>query len=98
MRKRKHGKKQTFKSTAAPIFILAAFITALFFFTWCRVQSQDIRFEINAERIEQKELSRLQNQLRIEIERLKTPERIGKIAREKLGLYPPKPKQVIVLP
>lgn len=98
MRKREHGKTKTFKRTATLIFSLVAFIAALFFFTWCRVQSRDIRFEINAERIEQRELSRLQNQLRIEIERLKTPERIGKIAREKLGLYPPKPKQVIVLP
>jgi hypothetical protein len=32
------------------------------------------------------------------MERLKSPKRIEKIAREKFGLIPPTPQQVVILP
>jgi cell division protein FtsL len=40
----------------------------------------------------------LQNNLKIELARLKSPQRITKIARDHLGLVVPKPEQTIVMP
>ncbi len=78
--------------------IMALFVMELFFCTWCRVQSRYYRYEINRKKAEQQELIKVQRSYRVEIERLKAPDRLGKIAREKLGLRPPSSGQVIVLP
>ncbi len=40
----------------------------------------------------------MQDNLKIELARLKSPQRIAKIAREQLGLVTPTPKQTIVIP
>jgi cell division protein FtsL len=40
----------------------------------------------------------MQDNLKIELRRLKSPRRISKIAREQLGLITPTPQQTIVLP
>jgi cell division protein FtsL len=40
----------------------------------------------------------MQDNLKIELARLKSPQRIAKIAREQLGLVRPTPQQTIVLP
>jgi cell division protein FtsL len=46
----------------------------------------------------QKRQIALQNSLKIEMARLKSPERIVKIATEKLGLVLPQPEQIMSLP
>jgi cell division protein FtsL len=79
------------------ILLLALFIMELFFYTWCRVQYIGIGYKISHELNQQKQLLMLQSRLKVETERLKSPERIAKIAREKIGLHPPNSEQVIVL-
>jgi cell division protein FtsL len=93
-------KKKTKSNKTAGILtiVMALFLVELFFCTWCRVQSRYYRYEINKKKAEQEELIRVQRSFRVEIERLKAPDRLGKIAREKLGLRPPNSGQVIVLP
>ena len=66
--------------------------------TWCRVQHMKVGYRITQATEEQQHLIKVQTQLKVEIARLRSPERIAKIARGKLGLAPPREEQVVVLP
>ncbi len=79
-------------------FILTLFIGELLFYTWCRVQCTQAGIAISTERRKQQELTTLANSLKIELARLKAPERISYIARHNLGLDLPDPKQTIMVP
>ena len=78
--------------------IMAVFIGELLFYTWCRVQCVQIRYDIADQINEQDSLDALQDNLKIELARLKSPKRIAKIARDRLGLIMPTSKQTMVLP
>lgn len=78
--------------------ILVLFIGELLFYTWCRVQCVQVGIAISAERSKAEELRTLQNSLKIELARLKAPERISYIARKKLGLDMPEPSKTIMVP
>jgi cell division protein FtsL len=77
---------------------MGLFIAELLFYTWSRVQCVQIRYEISDITANQKRLERLQDNLKIELARLKAPQRISKIAKEQLGLVAPTSKQLIVIP
>ncbi|RJQ62682.1 MAG: hypothetical protein C4530_04460 [Desulfobacteraceae bacterium] len=77
------------------IFIMGFFITELLVYTWCRLQCTQIGYAISSETKRHDELIAVQKNLKIELARLKSPQRIAKIARERLGLIPPSPEQVI---
>jgi cell division protein FtsL len=96
MKKQKTSRKIQ-RRTGLSILLLALFIVELFFYTWCRVQCIGTGYKISHELDQQKQLLMLQSRLKVETERLKSPERIAKIAREKIGLQPPNSEQVIVL-
>ncbi len=78
--------------------LLVLFIGELFFYTWCRVQCVQVGMAISAERRKQAELKTMRNSLKIELARLKAPERISYIARKKLGLEMPEPSKTIMVP
>ncbi|MGD8833469.1 MAG: cell division protein FtsL [Desulfobacteraceae bacterium] len=78
--------------------ILVIFIGELFFYTWCRVQCVQVGMGISAERRKQEQLKTMRNSLKIELARLKAPERISYIARKKLGLDMPEPSKTIMVP
>ena len=78
--------------------IFSLFMVELFFYTWCRVQYVQVGLSLSAERRKQQELSTLENSLKIELARLKAPERVMRIAHENLGLQMPDPKQTIMVP
>ncbi len=80
------------------VMILVLFIGELLFYTYCRVQSVQVGIAISVERNKQKELVALQNSLKIELARLRAPERISVIARKTLGLGMPDPSQIILVP
>jgi cell division protein FtsL len=97
------AKRKNMKNSGRPmpwrwILILTLFIGELFFYTWCRVQCVQVGLSISSQRRKQQELVRLQNSLKIEQARLKSPEMIIRAANQKLGLAMPAPKQTIVLP
>jgi cell division protein FtsL len=77
---------------------MGLFIAELLFYTWCRVQSIQVRYEISELGANQERMVRLQDNLKIELARLKSPQRIAKIAREQLGLILPTNKQLILIP
>jgi len=80
------------------IILLFIFIVLLLFYTWCRIQCVQTGYEISkAVKINKKRMAR-NNNLKIEHAYLKSPERIAKKAKEKLGLIMPTAKQIIILP
>ncbi len=80
------------------IFLLCVFIAELLIYTWVRVQCVRVGYEISASTKEQQRLTELQANLRVELARLRAPQRIIRIAQEKLGLTLPTPRQMMVMP
>ena len=78
--------------------LMFIFIAELLFYTWCSVQCTRLGYEIDREAIKYRQNTVLQKNLKIELARLKSPERISKIAKEYLGLVVPAPEQVINIP
>jgi cell division protein FtsL len=86
------------KMIALWLLLLGALIAELFGYTWVRVQCVRVGYEIAALNRETQRLTELQDNFKVELARLKSPQRITKIAREKLGLTLPAPRQMMVLP
>lgn len=77
---------------------LFIFIAELLFYTWSRVQCVQIGYEITKQSSVNRKRVTLQNNLKIELARLRSPERIENIASGQLGLTMPKSNQTIVMP
>ncbi|MGD9105485.1 MAG: cell division protein FtsL [Desulfobacterales bacterium] len=85
-------------ATVILIIFMTIFLAELLFFTWCRVQSIGTGYEISRETQRHQDLINFQNKLKVELARLKSPERIAKIAKNQLGLITPTQEQMIVIP
>jgi cell division protein FtsL len=96
--KRRKKKKRDPRILAAWLAFMGLFITELLFYTWSRVQCVQVRYEISEIAADQERLVRLQDNLKIELARLKAPRRISKIAKQQLGLVAPTSKQLIIVP
>jgi len=96
-RKKKRIKRNP-KLAMAYLVVMAVFIAELLFSAWCREQSRKIDSDIIKQTQKARRLSARQDKLKIELARLKSPQRIAKIARDRLGLITPAPEQTIVLP
>ncbi len=96
--KRRKKKTRNPRVLAACLIFMGLFIGELLFYTWCRVQSIQVRYEISELGADQDRLMMLQDNLKIELARLKSPQRIAKIAKEQLGLILPTNKQLILIP
>ncbi len=77
---------------------MAVFIAELLIYTWSRVQCINTGYEISYEKNKNRNLIKLQNNLKVELARLKSPERLAKIAKNQLGLKTPEPEQMIIIP
>ena len=86
------------KMVAVWLLLLCVLIAELLVYTWVRVQCVRVGYEIAVLNRETLRLTELQDNFKVELARLKSPQRITKIAREKLGLTLPAPKQMMVLP
>lgn len=80
------------------VAVLTLVVAEMLFYTWCRVQCVRTGYQIAHESRRQQELTRFQNNLNIELARLKAPETISRIARDKLFLSRPEPQQIVVVP
>ena len=93
--------KKNVRSTRIVIIwfiIMAVFIAELLIYTWSRVQCVNAGYEISNENNKNRKLITLQNNLKVELARLKSPERLAKIAKNQLGLKTPTPEQIIIIP
>ncbi|MBW2433040.1 MAG: cell division protein FtsL [Deltaproteobacteria bacterium] len=96
--KRSKKKARNPKFLAVSLMIMGLFIAELLFYTWCRVQSIQTRYEISELKDRQQQLVAHRDSLKIELARLKSPKRIAKIAEQQLGLITPTSKQLIIIP
>ncbi|MBW2108017.1 MAG: cell division protein FtsL [Deltaproteobacteria bacterium] len=77
------------------LFIL--FMAELLVYSWCRVQYVQTGYEVNQARKEGRRLLALQQALTVEEARLRSPQRIRRLAQNQ-GLVVPDSRQVVVLP
>ena len=80
------------------IALMAVLFIEALFYTWSRVQCVNAGVEIDRQTHHHQTLLKSRNTLRIELARLKSPERIETIARTRLGLVTPDAKQTVTLP
>ena len=87
------------KSSMLPLWLafMVILVAELLVYTWCRVQYVKTGYEVTEARQEQERLVELHRKLEVEEARLRSPERIMRIARER-GLVMPDSKQVVVIP
>lgn len=79
----------------AGLFILFA---EVFVYTWCKVQVVNTKYAIADLRREAQKMQFAQDNLKIELARLRSPERIAVYARENRGLVMPTVGQFATLP
>ena len=98
----KSSKKKRIKQspilTTAYLVLMAVFIGELFFSAWCREQNRKISSDIIKQTQTTERLLGMQDKLKIELAVLKSPRRITRIARDRLGLITPTPDQTLVIP
>jgi len=81
-----------------PWMVLFVFFMAeLLVYSWCRVQYVQTGYELNEARQERRDHLALRQELEVEEARLRSPERIRRLAQER-GLVVPDPRQIVVLP
>jgi cell division protein FtsL len=92
-------KVQPYRKTIMTIWILVMmlfFVEALLY-AWCRVQCTNVGYAIDTETLRHQELIKARNTMKIELARLKSPQRIETIARTRLGLTMPTSQQTVTL-
>jgi len=97
-RRQKNRIKRNPILTLSYLVLMAVFIGELLFSAWCREQSRIINADIIKQTQIAKQLADMQDKLKIELAVLKSPKRITKIARQRLGLITPTPDQTMVIP
>ncbi|MFZ3045745.1 MAG: cell division protein FtsL [Desulfatirhabdiaceae bacterium] len=80
------------------VTLLSILILEGLFFIWCRTQCIQTGYEMAREMEIYRSLIAMENNLRVEFSRLKSPERIAQIARTQLELELPNPERMYVLP
>ena len=85
-------------ATGLWIVLMALFFAEALFYAWCRVQCVNTGYGIDTETRRHQALLKERNTLKIELARLKSPERIETIARTRLGLIMPNAQQTVTLP
>jgi len=80
------------------LLIMAVFLGEMFAYAWTRMQCIRVGYEITKESKRHEQLVRVQKNLKVELARLKSPNRIAKIATQKLGLVMPTSDQMVVIP
>jgi len=75
--------KKNVSSTRIVIWfiIMAVFIAELLIYTWSRVQCIKSGYEISNENKKNRNLINLQNNLKVELARLKSPERLARLGK-----------------
>ena len=81
-----------------PILVfLVAIILTLLFFLWSRLETVKLGYEISRENKKTIELLDENKSLRLQVVNLKSPERIERLARERIGLVYPRERQIVVI-
>jgi cell division protein FtsL len=79
------------------LVLMGLFIGELLVYTWCRVQYTRSGYDISRAVKVQKRLMKVQEELQVELARLKSPERLARIAETSMGLQRPTSRQMVVV-
>ena len=98
--RKKNKKKREYnkKSIIFSLLIISIFLAELYSYAWCRVQCVKIGYSISEATKEKEKSVALQERLNIELERLKSPNRIIYIAKTQFGLHMPEQSQIVQIP
>ena len=80
------------------VVLMGLFFIQGLFYVWCRVQCVNAGYGIDREMNQRKVLLKERSTLNIELNWLKSPERIETFARHRLGLVMPDAQQTVRLP
>lgn len=87
--------KQEFKDY---LLIVTTVVFCALFFVWSRLEVLQMGYELSRANKTYEYLVKENQCLRVEVASLKSPVRIEKIARERLGLINPKPEDILLIP
>lgn len=76
---------------------MVAGVALVFVFVWERVDVVRVGYQIERSKSQKVLLERERDQLQVKFSSLMAPERIAKVATEKLGLVPPQQGQVLMV-
>ena len=76
---------------------VVAGLCLVFLFVWERVDVVRLGYSIERLKMQKTLLERERDQLQVKVSALTAPERIAKVATEKLGLFPPQQGQVFII-
>jgi cell division protein FtsL len=97
MKKKASEKTGSVKSTALVFILMGIFLSELLAYTWCRVQCTRVMYEISRADEEQERLAVVREKLRVELARLKSPERLANIAETYMDLKMPSSRQMVTI-
>lgn len=101
MREAKPDRRERARRLLLPILVglvaFGALAGAGLFHTWLRVEGMREGYRLSKVTSRHTKLLREAERLHLEVATLKAPARIERLAREKLGMRPPRPRQVVVL-
>lgn len=95
--KKRERKKGAIGAMTLGLLLMGIFIGELLFSTWCRVECAQVRSEISGLNEKRDRLMAVQKELQLERARLKSPERLARIAETSMGLKMPTSRQMVVM-
>ena len=90
-------KRTDLRPVLTAILVVASFAAVGLFHTWLRIEGLRIGYSLSQATTEQRALVRENERLRLEVATLEAPDRIERIARQKLGMRQPRAGEVIVV-
>lgn len=79
------------------VLMLLAAMSLLLAFVWERVDIVRLGYRIERLKSDKVRLERERDELQVRVSSLTSPERIAKVATEKLGMVPPRQDQVVLV-
>ena len=67
-------------------------------YVWSNFERTQIGYDLSQLKKEEMRLTEINQKLKLELATMKSPQNLERLAIQKLGLSPPKPEQIIVLP
>lgn len=79
------------------IILLITITLSALFCVWSRVRIVQMGYEVSSLQTEAKELDKKVNHLSVEVERLRSPTRLQKVATKILGMHPPTSEEIVFI-
>jgi cell division protein FtsL len=80
------------------LMMLICFMGTGIGYVWSNFERTQIGYDLSQLKKEEMRLKEINQKLKLELATLKSPQNLERLAIEKLGLSPPKPEQIILLP